>query len=238
MNIQARNNINFGWHYKTHEHIVQTALKDFPQFQPYQDVFLSEVQKPDLDDIGFCANKHFYYAPESPNGTMSFFDTKDKSNNARSAYKTHVENIEEAIENDDKPSIMAQAARAIHFLQDMAQPQHTQKGSLLSKALDLKIHNDYESYTFKNQDTYRDEYFKSNPNTTPPHQSDSRTLGNLFEDTASDSQLGTQITRENQKNWTNIAQEQYNNAVNATKEFLTRLDFMMKNPPTETDYLI
>lgn len=228
MNIRSVNNINFGWHCDTHKNITQAALKDFPQFQQYQDVFELEVQKPDLDDIGFLANKHFYYAPEDGKSPMSFFDNKEQTNNAKSAYKTHVKVLDKAIENKDTLAIISQAARAMHFLQDMAQPQHTKKGSLLTKAIELKIHNDYEQAVLNKQDIHKEEYFKTAYNTNEQNQPGPRKFIDIFEDTASDSQLGAQITRKNEKNWSSIAQYQYNNAVNASREFLMSLSDMLE----------
>lgn len=66
MNINPCNraNVNFGWSCETHKEIMDTALKDFPEFHKYRDIFNDYVQRPDHDDIGFLANKHFYFGED------------------------------------------------------------------------------------------------------------------------------------------------------------------------------
>ena len=40
---------------------METAIKDMPQFAKYKGALEHFVQQPDHDDIGFLANKHFYF---------------------------------------------------------------------------------------------------------------------------------------------------------------------------------
>ena len=62
MNIQNnKSNVNFGWSCETHRQIIATAIKDLPEYKKYQKDLEYYVQRPDHDDIGFLANKHFYF---------------------------------------------------------------------------------------------------------------------------------------------------------------------------------
>ena len=50
------------------------------------------------------------------------------------------------------------AGRACHFLQDVSQPQHIEETTTLGKAIDLKIHTDFEDFTEKNVNEYAQKY--------------------------------------------------------------------------------
>ena len=71
LKIQGNNNINFGWSCETHRKIMETAIKDLPQFEKYKDALEDYVQRPDHDDIGFLANKHFYFGEKIKEDTFS-----------------------------------------------------------------------------------------------------------------------------------------------------------------------
>ena len=80
MKIQGSNNVNFGWSCETHKQIMRTAIKDMPQFAKYQDLMEDYVQRPDHDDIGFLANKHFYFGEKMHTDTFNRekFDNVDE----------------------------------------------------------------------------------------------------------------------------------------------------------------
>ena len=50
---------------------METAIKDMPQFAKYKDTLEDYVQRPDHDDIGFLANKHFYFGEKIKTDTFS-----------------------------------------------------------------------------------------------------------------------------------------------------------------------
>lgn len=258
MKIQGNNNVNFGWSCETHKKIMSAAIKDMPQFAKYKDTLEDYVQRPDHDDIGFLANKHFYFGEKikedeftkekfekdpveqfvglgnspvsggllsafskmfkTPGSGVSFMDFNGR-NNAKAAFEDQIEIMDNAIEDEDDDFAIQNAARACHFLQDMAQPQHIEETSAFGKAMDLKIHNDYEDYAEQNAD-----YFVDNltlKDRTP------RKAKQLFADTFSTTKARGKITRENEPQWSEITQKQFNLAVQATKEFLQNVSNQM-----------
>ena len=79
MNINPnRNNVNFGWSCHTHKVIMETAIKDMPQFAKYKEKLEHFVQQPDYDDVGFLANKHFYFGYKTEDIFMHQDDIKEQ----------------------------------------------------------------------------------------------------------------------------------------------------------------
>lgn len=265
MKIQGGNNVNFGWSCETHKQIMRTAIKDMPQFAKYQDLMEDYVQRPDHDDIGFLANKHFYFGEKIQQDTfnkekfekedltkedkkdfsksalvlgkttmtgglvnafskifntnaVSFMDYNGR-NNAKYAYKEQIEKMDEAIEDEDDELALQNAARACHFLEDMAQPQHIEETSALGKAIDLKIHTDYEKYAEEHAVELGGELKKTVRNP--------RSSMKLFTDTFMETKATGKITRENEPHWGEITKKQFDIAVQATKEFLQNVSDQM-----------
>lgn len=265
MKIQGGNNVNFGWSCETHKQIMRTAIKDMPQFAKYQDLMEDYVQRPDHDDIGFLANKHFYFGEKIQQDTfnkekfekedltkedkkdfsksalvlgkttmtgglvnafskifntnaVSFMDYNGR-NNAKYAYKEQIEKMDEAIEDEDDELALQNAARACHFLEDMAQPQHIEETSALGKAIDLKIHTDYEKYAEEHAVELGGKFEKTVRNP--------RSSMKLFTDTFMETKATGKITRENEPHWGEITKKQFDIAVQATKEFLQNVSDQM-----------
>lgn len=265
MKIQGGNNVNFGWSCETHKQIMRTAIKDMPQFAKYQDLMEDYVQRPDHDDIGFLANKHFYFGEKIQQDTfnketfekedltkedkkdfsksalvlgkttmtgglvnafskifntnaVSFMDYNGR-NNAKYAYKEQIEKMDEAIEDEDDELALQNAARACHFLEDMAQPQHIEETSALGKAIDLKIHTDYEKYAEEHAVELGGKFEKTVRNP--------RSSMKLFTDTFMETKETGKITHENEPHWGEITKKQFDIAVQATKEFLQNVSDQM-----------
>ena len=254
MKIHVNNGINFGWSCETHKKIMETAIKDLPQFDKYKDIMTDYVQRPDHDDIGFLANKHFYFGEKieedtfspkvfekdimeglNPNrktsgglinafskifnaNSVSYMDYSGR-NNAKAAFEDQIDIMDDAIEDGDEIGAIQNAARACHFLEDIAQPQHIEKTSTIGKAIDLKIHTDYEKFAEKHADKCAANF---KPAPLPP-----RHAKQLFVDTFTRTKDMGKITRENEKNWGEITQQQFNLAVQATREFLQNVSNQM-----------
>jgi len=235
---------------------MSAAIKDLPQFEKYRDTLEDYVQRPDHDDIGFLANKHFYFGEKikedsftrekfekepidkftdisktaTKNGlvnafskifntnAVSFMDYNGR-NNAKAAYEDQIEIMENAIEDEDDEFAIQNAARACHFLQDIAQPQHIEETSTLGKAIDLKIHTDYEKFAEKHAD-------KFTKNVMPVDREPRKNM-QLFADTFSSTKSLGKITRDNEPYWDRITQRQFDLAVQATKEFLQNVSTQM-----------
>ena len=256
LKIQGSNNVNFGWSCETHKKIMEAAVKDLPQFAKYKDTLEDYVQRPDHDDIGFLANKHFYFGekikedtfsrekfeaepieeynntqmPKVSGGLVNIFNKIFNSNsvsymdytgnnNAKAAYKEQINLMDNAIEDEDEELAIQNAARACHFLQDIAQPQHIEETSTLGKAIDLKIHTDYEKFAEQNADRFANNF--------KPAESNPRNQMQLFADTFSSTKAQGKITRENEPNWNEITQKQFDTAVQATREFLLNVSRQM-----------
>ena len=258
LNIKSGNNINFGWSCETHRKIMETAIKDMPQFAAYKDTLEDYVQRPDHDDIGFLANKHFYFGEKikedsfskekfekepietftnvaasvpgnglmkafskifnSVNNSVSFMDFNGR-NNAKAAFEDQIELMDAAIEDENDELAIQNAARACHFLQDVSQPQHIEETSAMGKAIDLKIHTDYEKFAEDNAQKCSENFQTTVRNPRKSTQ--------LFSDTFTATKDLGKITRENEPHWGEITQRQFNLAVQATKEFLQNVSDQM-----------
>ena len=239
---------------------METAVQDMPQFSKYKDKLEYFVQQPDYDDIGFLANKHFYFGEKDKPQEDAFFklsydnnpkDDEEKDikterqgsngllgvfskimnknavsymdyngeNNAKSAYLEHIDKVDNAIEDEDIDATIENAGRACHFLQDISQPQHIEETTTIGKAIDLKIHTDFEDYAEKHVSEFAKD-FKFD-NSTQRHNLQ------LFQDTFSQTKDIGKITRKNEPNWDEITKKQFNTAVQATKEFLLNISTQM-----------
>jgi len=250
--------INFGWSCETHRVIMETAIKDMPQFTPFKDKLEHFVQQPDHDDVGFLANKHFYFGEKDRPQEDAFFKlSHDKEentekevlterqgskgllgifgkimnknavsymdyngkNNAKAAYLDHIDKIDNAIEDEDTDTAIENIARACHFLQDVSQPQHIEDTTTFGKAIDLKIHTDFEDFTEKNVNELAKDF---NSDIT-----ERRNTLQLFQDTFKQTKETGKITKKNEPDWKEISQKQFNIAVQATKEFLENFSAQM-----------
>lgn len=149
---------------------------------------------------------------------VSFMDYNGR-NNAKYAYKEQIEKMDEAIEDEDDELALQNAARACHFLEDMAQPQHIEETSALGKAIDLKIHTDYEKYAEEHAVELGGKFEKTVRNP--------RSSMKLFTDTFMETKETGKITRENEPHWGEITKKQFDIAVQATKEFLQNVSDQM-----------
>ncbi len=238
---------------------MDTALKDMPQFANFKDKLEHFVQQPDHDDVGFLANKHFYFGEKDKPQEDTFFKLSDDKpvdsneekfssksttsngligifnkimnknaasymdyngkNNAKYAYLDHLDKIDNAIEDEDTDFAIENAGRACHFLQDIAQPQHIEETSTIGKAIDLKIHTDFEDFAEKHANDFAKDF--QTDVTSKRHNVQ------LFQDTFTQTKETGKITRKNEPNWNEIGKKQFDIAVQATKEFLQNISIQM-----------
>lgn len=205
------NKANFGWRYPTHMKITAKAVDELPNLRKYKDILTEFVQKPDFDERGFKGNNHFYFTPTLFHPRESFLDLTGR-NNAASKFSEHVFYFEELF-NKDKNEALEHAGRALHFLQDVTQPQHTERGTVLQKWKDLEIHKQFEAFAFKNED-----YFTKNAKPVQLELEPDNII-DLFDEAVFHSEHGKQVRADNAKEWTGIAQTGISNAIQVTKEF-------------------
>lgn len=206
---------NFGWRYTTHKKITAQAVEELPKLKKYKDIIVEFVQKPDFDEQGFKGNNHFYFTPSLMHPRESFLDLTGR-NNAAAKFSEHVFYFEELI-NKDKNEAFEHAGRALHFLQDVTQPQHTERGTVFQKWKDLEMHKQFEKFASKNED-----YFIGNAKPVKFELEPDNIL-DLFDEAVFHSERGKQVRKDNAGGWIDIAQTGISNAVQATKEFCAYL---------------
>lgn len=211
------NSPTFGWRYKMHSAILEAGGKNF-KYHNYKVMPLLQemVERPDFDETFLFSQKHFYY----PNSKIkSFFDLTGKGN-AKSAYEKHIGKFKELF--DEFPLYaLDEAAKALHYLQDVTQPQHIDSSSVIKKISDRTTHKKFEQHALDKS--------KSLLKQVRPAQLKSRTFETLFDDTVNLSSKNRVPTKDNQELWTAIAYDGTNVAVGATKRFFELLTTFIKS---------
>jgi hypothetical protein len=219
MEVKIQDKQNFGWFIGTHKRVTRFALQDLPDLKPYQDNLEIFAQKPDFDETGHFNNSH-YYSPLQQK--KSFLDFNKKSN-ALAKYQEHVEQMLTSIQGKNTDLGIEHAGRALHFLQDMTQPQHTQKGLLFNKIYNLRLHLDFEHFVKKNQaDCFRG--YVERPFTNA-------SFNDIFMENVRLSMNSTFPTRKTRFAWEYVGRDGINQAIHSTKEFLTKLSRLMAESP-------
>ena len=168
---------------------------------------------PDLlkSERGFFTNRHFYFSNKPFDRENSFgFNTED--NNAFSAFFEHCRNANP--QKTDK-SLPVEIGMMLHYLQDMTVPMHTRQQSLLGKALDCRMHKDFENQIFEHQDELIKNY---KPNFTELSKDMNENIYyKIFRSNCDFSQRPEiQVKRTNKEEWNNIQQEIFNRAIDST----------------------
>ena len=227
MKIQGGNNVNFGWSCETHKQIYfgEKIQQDTFNKEKFEKEDLTKEDKKDFSKSALVLGKTTMtgglvnaFSKIFNTNAVSFMDYNGR-NNAKYAYKEQIEKMDEAIEDEDDELALQNAARACHFLEDMAQPQHIEETSALGKAIDLKIHTDYEKYAEEHAVELGGEFEKTVRNP--------RSSMKLFTDTFMETKETGKITRENEPHWGEITKKQFDIAVQATKEFLQNVSDQM-----------
>ena len=215
---KIQSGVNFGLKAETHRKIAEKLIKEeYPKLQKYTPILKYAVEKPDLEACGFQCNTHFYY----PDRTLlrvreSFFDF-DGLHNARSKFNEHMSNFAEAKKYCRYSEMMDEAGRAKHFLDDMSVGLHVQRGNILQKWRDKKMHEQFEYYVFENQDTF----IKNAQKTPIEFKTDS--FDDIFMSVV-DYVKNTEFpTKNNKAKWPLLAQESMNVALDASRVFFDKI---------------
>ncbi len=220
-------NTSFGWKFKTHEQITSLIVEDFPKLAKYKKTLITSVIKPDFDERGFKGNNHFYYKPEMFRPRESFLDMLGK-NNAGARYALHMYQFKKFLNKNNEKS-MEHAGRALHFLQDITQPQHTERGTVFKKWKDLKVHLGFENFVLNNQDRLITQSLKNCMQIGNEYKNYSYAeLGKLFIEKVHKSTAVTPPNNKNQHSWDYIAQYGISNAIDATKSFFEMISECVK----------
>lgn len=128
-NYTNKKSISFGWYYPMHADIIRKATQNSEIPRVMKNILLESVQKPDLEEFFLFGQKHFYYPQNKIKSYLDYTGT----HNAKHLYKTYVKKALKAIRSGNKDNFADEAGRALHYLQDMTQPNHIDKGSIIKK---------------------------------------------------------------------------------------------------------
>lgn len=211
------NSPSFGWRYKMHYDIVSTAGKHF-KYKDYDvlSILQDAVQRPDFDEVCLFSQKHFYY----PNSKIKSFWDLTGDRNAKSVYEKHISCFKESFKNFPLCAF-EEAGRAIHFLQDVAQPQHIDRSSIIKKMFDIDIHKNFEQFALDKSESLLKQ--------ARPAQLKSNTFEALFDDTVNLASKNQVPTKDNRELWDAIAFDGTNAALGATRRFFELLGKYIDN---------
>lgn len=206
------------------------------KYQPAENTtekFINELKDgtmlPDLlkKETGFQTNTHFFFLPEGKLTSESF--GKDiKKNNALVSFVKHITQSA----NTQEGIVPQETGMALHFLQDMTVPMHTQRANIslfkrfpfLGKIVDFFLHKNFESGKELGILARQEELAK---NYKPAFQELKASLGENFDskdlfmsNVKFSSQPHLQVARSNKKDWAEIQQAIFNRAVDSTVLFL------------------
>lgn len=225
MNVTPNNNINFGWHIKTHTAVTEKAAKNLKVLTETEIKKLGKYsQMPDLikEELKDLNSAHFYdvYSKDTSYGILS-----EDTNNAFSKFLTHTKN---ALKQKDRDSFLKYVGYASHYLQDASTPPHAEHGNYFHKLYRLPMHMMFEKGNKIGTNARLDELAKDYKyeNLTCPN------LETLFHKTALHSvKEENKVGYDNIKEWKGIQQRSYNQSVNATKAYL---EHILKYIPQES----
>ena len=215
-------NNNFGWNIKTHKKITEYAIKnsDINLKNHHEKILINASKQPDIDETQLHSSSHFCFAiPENlkPKRSLSFMDFSGR-NNALAKFTKHINKAQKALSKDKKHKSLDELGRALHFLQDMCVPLHTEKGSIISKFRDSKMHLDYE-IGFVNPQIDKLLRPQNIEPTDKKHDFKNFALHLFKENFDFSSQF--KISNKNKADWGQIAQVTMDKAVSSTQELLT-----------------
>lgn len=207
------NNINFGWSKTTHLEMTMLALKDSKIDNVTKRRIARYSQMPDFvkTELGYHNNTHFYF----PNSEKKSFGKNSGEFNAYNQFKEH---LTTALFSNNDEHFLKHAGFALHYLQDMSVPLHTEKGGILQKILKYNLHKEYECESKYGVQTNLKKIIEN----YKYQKLNFTTLLDLFKDTAEFSSR-FKITSSNKKKWYSIQQECFDMGVNTTREFLEKL---------------
>lgn len=209
---------------------LQKLIEKYTPASTPTEKFINEISDstmlPDLlkKETGFVTNSHFYFLPEGSLKTESF--GKDvKTNNALVSYLNHLTKAEASINTG---MFAQESGMALHYLQDMTVPMHTQRANIPlfkhfpfpGKIVDFFLHKNFESgkklgilsKQEKLAQNYKPDFDKLRESLPDEFSSKDLFMSNV--EFSSQPQL--QVKRSNKKDWQKIQQEIFNRAVDST----------------------
>ncbi len=216
MYIKNTNQPAFKWNIKTHIGMTLLAAKD-SRLNPEETKLLARYAvMPDLvkNEAGYHHNTHFFF----PYGKdRSFGRGGNEMNNALERFKSH---FQMALSAHKKQDFLKHTGYAMHFLQDVSMPMHTESGGLIQKMRDYYLHKSFEC----------GKEYGASPALSKltagykPNNISFSSLLDLFVSTAEFSQKPQfKVNRFNKNNWYKIQQQCFNRGIDASREFLEKM---------------
>lgn len=224
--------------------ICSTVGKGTTKAEKFKNEIADASMMPDLmrEETGFFTNRHFYFPTFEKLGAKSFgLDTE--KNNALSAFIDHIKKAQGTKKSFyNKPF---ELGMALHFLQDMTVPMHTQRSEykllfkrpVLGKAYELLMHKKFENIAPTGMLHHHDELVK---NYTPNLNNIKNISENknpcfleiLHKNVEFSLNPQLQISLKNKENWPQIQQKCFNQAVDSTVVLLNKIKnyFITQNP--------
>ena len=204
---------SFGWNYKTHIEITEMALQNDNSLDKVEKRMLGRFsQMPDFckEELGDLNSSHFFF----PYGKKkSFTLKKDSENNAFDKFKYHVNN---ALKESNREKFLREIGYAVHYLQDVSTPLHTEQGGILQKFFKFPIHVKFEKGEFIGASS-RLQILKKQYS---PEKLKFSNLQVLFYNTALfSSRPENKVKYTNKNEWFGIQQRCFNRGVDASREF-------------------
>lgn len=211
-NYTNKNSISFGWHYPMHTNILKKATRNSNIPEMIENILLKSVQKPDLEENFLYGQKHFYY----PNDKIKSYLDYTGTHNAKHLYKTHLKKSLNFFRVGNIIHGTDEAGRALHYLQDMTQPNHIDSGSIITKAKEFAVpHLKFEMDAYDKQNKFYDNYTTIEIN--------AKSFNDLFDKTVNLSQKNQIPRKNNIENWDNITQNAIDLAISSTRKFIEML---------------
>lgn len=218
---RSSSNNNFGWHLKTHKKLTEYVVRqsDLKLKNHHEKILIKASTQPDLDETQLHSSSHFCFSiPKDlkPKRFLSFIDFSGK-NNALAKFTKHIDKAQKALSKDKLHKSLDEFGRALHFLQDVCVPLHTEKGSFFRKLMDSKMHLDYEVGFINPQ---IDKFLRPQSISKSEKKEDFKTLAlNLFKENF-DFSSQFKISNKNKSSWGEIAQVTMDQAVSSSQKLL------------------
>lgn len=218
MKVNSIKSVNsFGWHIKTHAHLTEEALKNFPKLLPYKRYFAIGSQVP---DITLKQTSFIDKTAHNFHGDPDEYDTMD----AMEFFQNLYGNTLMFLNLKCNGYAAYKGGQALHFLQDIGIPLHTQKKH--SGIFHIIPHMKYEGIA-KNHPEYIDEIVLDRTKLTPQPSSLFFT-DRFFDAYEKSAKMPHPFDKENRANWHTSVKEALNNSYYSTCEFLANFQDKMK----------
>ena len=214
--MQINNKIssnNFGWHIKTHAQVTEKALSNFPKLLPYKKYFTIGSQIPDISlqqTSALDKVAHNFYGDPDEALSMDALEFFQKLYGDTLFFLSSEINGYAAFKG----------GQALHFLQDMGVPLHTQKK--YQSPFRIFSHIKYEGVARKHPE-YIDSLVLDRSKLTPQPSSISYT-DRFFDAYEKSAKMPHPFDKENRGNWDKSVKEALENTYHSTCEFLANFE--------------